>query len=126
MLETMRQRIVDKQVTFEQMAREQSQDSGSAAQGGDLGWSNPGAFVPEFEEVVTQLAPGEISRPTLSRYGVHLIQLLGRREAALSERQQRDLVRGQVRERKAEEAYADWLRELRGRAYVEFREPPGG
>jgi peptidyl-prolyl cis-trans isomerase SurA len=105
------------------LARESSQD-GSAAQGGDLGWANPGQFVPEFEEAMNALAPGAISQPLVSRFGVHLIQVMERREVPLTEREQRELARNAVQERKAEEAVAQWLQDVRGRAYVEMREPP--
>jgi peptidyl-prolyl cis-trans isomerase SurA len=108
---------------FVALARDNSQD-GSAAQGGDLGWTSPGMFVPEFEEVMNRLAPGQISDPLVSRFGVHLIQLLERRRAALSPREQREAVRAMLREKKLEEAYTTWTQDLRGRAYVEFREPP--
>ena len=99
-------------------------DDGSAANGGDLGWTNPGAFVPEFEQVMNSLAPGQISQPLVSRFGVHLIQVMERREAQLSTREQRELARAALREKKQEDAYVIWAQEIRGRAYVEFREPP--
>jgi peptidyl-prolyl cis-trans isomerase SurA len=82
-------------------------------------------FVPEFEETLNSLAPGQIAEPIVSRFGVHLIQLLERRQARLSEREQRDLAHSLVREKKLEEAYVQWAQDVRGRAYVEFREPPG-
>ena len=97
---------------------------GSAREGGDLGWVSPGQFVPEFEEAVNRLAPGQISQPVVSRFGVHLIQLQERRENTLGPREQRDIVRGLVREKKLEEAYLTWAQDVRGRAYVEYREPP--
>ena len=75
-------------------------------------------------EVLASLQPGEISEPLVSRFGVHLIQLLERRVATLSPRDQREVVRNMVRERKLDEAYAQWAQEVRGRAYVEYREPP--
>jgi peptidyl-prolyl cis-trans isomerase SurA len=103
------------------LAREHSQD-GSAKQGGDLGWANPGRYVPEFEQALSTLRPGEISEPLVSRFGVHLIQLVDRREAKLNQREQRDMMRDAVREKKLEEAYATWAQELRGRAYVEYRQ----
>jgi peptidyl-prolyl cis-trans isomerase SurA len=108
---------------FAQLAREFSQDS-SAANGGDLGWSSPGLFVPEFEEAIDALRPGEISDPIVTRFGVHLVQLLERRQATLTQREQRELARNLLREKKLDEAYAQWAQEVRGRAYVEFREPP--
>jgi peptidyl-prolyl cis-trans isomerase SurA len=122
-LATARERIASGQATFDAVAREISQD-GSAAAGGDLGWARPGQFVPEFEQVMNALAAGEVSRPVASRFGVHLIQVTERRQAPLSVREQREWVRNVVRERKAEQAYADWVRDLRAQAYVELREPP--
>lgn len=122
-LEDYRRRITSGQASFESLAREYSQD-GSARGGGDLGWSSPGQFVPEFERVLDALQPGEISEPVVSRFGVHLIELVERRQAALTPREQRDMVRNIVRERKLESDYETWLKELRGRAYVEYREPP--
>ena len=109
--------------TFEQLARENSEDS-SAAAGGDLAWASPGTFVPEFEETMTKLAPGGLSEPLVSRFGVHLIQVLERREIALDVKQQREQARNVLREQRFETAYLDWVRDLRGRAYVEMREPP--
>lgn len=117
-----RKSILAGQADFETLARAHSQD-GSAAQGGDLGWANPGMFVPEFEEVMNRLAPSQISDPLVSRFGVHLIQLMERRKMALSPREQRETVRAKLREKKLDEAYATWARDLRGRAYVELREP---
>ncbi len=81
-------------------------------------------FVPEFEDAMASLAPGQIADPVVSRFGVHLIQLLERRQATLSQREKRDLARNVVREKKLDEAYVQWAQEVRGRAYVEFREPP--
>lgn len=122
-LATIRQAIVSGQTDFARAARENSQD-GSASQGGDLGWSNPGAYVPEFEEVMNRLKEGEISQPTQSRFGVHLIQLLDRRRVDLNPREVREVVRNQLRETRLEEAYTSWAREVRERAYVELRDPP--
>ncbi len=118
-----RRRILAGQADFAELAREYSKD-GSAKQGGDLGWATPGRYVPEFEQALNALKPGEISEPLVSRFGVHLIQLLERREVKLGQREQRDMVRDIVREKKLDEAYANWARELRGRAYVEYREAP--
>jgi peptidyl-prolyl cis-trans isomerase SurA len=81
-------------------------------------------FVPEFEDVLNGLRPGEIAPPLVSRFGVHLIQLLERRQATLTEREQREIARNLVREKKLDEAYINWAREVRGRAYVELRDPP--
>lgn len=118
-----RRRVLMGQADFAELAREHSQD-GSAKQGGDLGWAGPGRYVPEFEEAMNALNPGDISEPLVSRFGVHLIQLLERREAKLTQREQRDMVRDVVREKKIDEALNTWLQELRGRAYVEYREAP--
>jgi len=109
--------------SFEDIARQYSED-GSAAAGGDLGWSNPGQMVPEFETAMNALAPGGLSEPVVSRFGVHLIQVLERRTVTLETRQLREQARNQLREQKFEQAYLDWARELRSRAYVELREPP--
>ena len=118
-----RKRILAGTADFAQLARENSQDA-SARNGGDLGWANPGLFVPEFEDVLSDLQPGQISEPLVSRFGVHLIQLMERRQATLSQREQREIARNLVREKKLDEAYSSWAQEVRGRAYVEFREPP--
>ena len=108
---------------FADLARQFSQD-GSAAAGGDLGWASPGQFVPEFEESLASLRPGQISNPLTSRFGVHLIQVMERREVPLSIREQREMVRTQLRVKKIEELYSAWVEELRGRAFVELRDPP--
>jgi peptidyl-prolyl cis-trans isomerase SurA len=122
-LNEFKKRILAGQADFAALARDNSQDS-SAAQGGDLGWANPGMFVPEFEEVMNRLTPGQISDPLVSRFGVHLIQLTERRNATLSPREQRETVRAMLREKKLDQTYATWAQDLRGRAYVEMREPP--
>ena len=108
---------------FAALARENS-DDGSAKEGGDLGWASPGMFVPEFEKVMNSLAPNQVSDPLVSRYGVHIIQVLERRETQLSVRDQREIARNVLREKKQNEAYVLWAQEVRGRAYVEYREPP--
>ena len=109
--------------TFEQLARENSED-GSASRGGDLGWASPGMFVPEFEDTMKALSINGISDPLVSRFGVHLIQVLERRETMLEPKQQREQARNQLRELKFDEAYSDWIRDLRARAYIELRDPP--
>ncbi len=108
---------------FEDLAREHSVD-GSAPAGGDLGWAGSGQFVPEFEETMNALAAGGLSAPVVSRFGVHLIQVVERRTVALDTKQLREQARTALRERKFETAYAEWVREVRDRAYVEFREAP--
>lgn len=119
-----KKRLEAGQADFATLARESSQD-GSAAQGGDLGWAAPGMFVPEFEEVMGTLAPGQISEPLVSRFGVHLITVMERRTVGLSQREMRDSVRAILREKKQEDAFLSWVQELRSRAYVEMRQPPG-
>jgi peptidyl-prolyl cis-trans isomerase SurA len=122
-LARMRADILAGRATFEELARKHSQD-GSARAGGDLGWSSPGRFVPEFEEAMARLAPGELSAPVVSRFGVHLIQVEDRRQVEISPREQREQVRAWLHERKAQEALARWGEEVRSRAYVEYRDPP--
>ena len=122
-LNRIREDVVSGKADFAAVAREISQD-GSAQQGGDLGWANPGMFVPEFEQVMNQLRPGQVAEPLLSRFGVHLIEVTDRRNAPMSDQDQRTMARNALREKKLEEAYAAWVEELRGRAYVEMREPP--
>ena len=108
---------------FEDIARERSED-GTASSGGDLGWASPGQFVPEFEQAMNPLPPGGLSEPVVSRFGVHLIQVVERRETALDNKQLRDQARAALREQKFEEAYGEWIKEMRSRAYVERREAP--
>ena len=109
------------QADFAALARQHSQD-GSAAQGGDLGWTSPGMFVPEFEQFMNRLAPGQVGEPLVSRFGVHLIEVLERRRVETSQREQREAVRGLLREKKLDEAYLLWAQDQRSRAYVELRE----
>jgi len=118
-----KKRIDAGQADFAALAREHSQD-GSAKEGGDLGWVNPGVFVPEFEKAMNALGPNQVSEPLVSRFGVHLVQVLERREAPISVREQREMVRAQLREKKQNEALVRWAEDIRGRAYVEFREAP--
>ena len=122
-LADIKRRIESGQATFEQLARQYSQDDG-AASGGDLGWVPPGQFVPQLERVVGNLDAGQISDPVVTPAGVQLVQVEGRREQVLTSAQQRQLARNVLREKKAEEAFDTWSKEVRGRAYVEYREPP--
>lgn len=122
-LNELRQSIVAGKADFAALARQISQD-GSAAQGGDLGWANPGMFVPEFEQVMNRLRPGQVGEPLVSRFGVHLIEVTDRRNAPLSDQDQRAVARNALREKKLEEAYTTWVEDVRSRAYVEMREPP--
>ena len=118
-----KRQIESKAKTFEELAKEHSED-GSAAQGGELGWTAPGNFVPEFEDTMNKLTPGALSAPLVSRFGVHLIQVLERRDVALETKQLREQARSVLREQKFEEAYLEWAKDLRARAYIEMREPP--
>lgn len=115
--------IVGGKADFATLAREHSQD-GSAKAGGDLGWANAGMYVPEFERAMNALALNEVSQPVASRFGVHLIQVVERRQIAMGPKEKRDAARPQVRENMLERAYAEWARDLRAKAYVEYREPP--
>ncbi|MDP1685611.1 peptidylprolyl isomerase, partial [Hydrogenophaga sp.] len=118
-----RQQLLAGQATFEALAREHSQD-GSAQDGGNLGWAQTGQFVPEFEAAMSRLRPGEVSPPVVSRFGVHLIRVEERRQSTLTARDQREMVRGLVREKKITEALRTWVQDVRGRAYVEYRDAP--
>jgi peptidyl-prolyl cis-trans isomerase SurA len=122
-LAQLKQKITSGQTTFAAAARELSQD-GSAMSGGDLGWASPGQFVPEFEQVMNRLRPNQMSDPLVSRFGVHLIEVTDRREVPVSERDQREMARGQLREKKLEESYSTWQEGVRGRAFVEMRDAP--
>ena len=117
-----RQQIAEGTARFDDLARQHSQD-GSAPQGGDLGWASPGMFVPEFEQTMNRLRPGQVAEPLVSRFGVHLIEVTDRRDAPMSDAEQRTLARNVLREKKLDEAYVTWAEDVRGRAYVEMREP---
>jgi len=119
----LKRQIETGQRRFEDVAREVSEDS-SAPTGGDLGWASPGGFVPEFEEAMNRLGPGAVSPPVVSRFGVHLIQVIERREVEQSAKEVRDQARAALREQKFGEAYQEWAKDLRARAYIEMREPP--
>ncbi|MBE2258431.1 MAG: peptidylprolyl isomerase [Candidatus Accumulibacter sp.] len=118
-LESLRERIKHGE-SFAELARLYSQD-GSASKGGDLGWIYPGDTVPEFEQAMNRLAPGELSGPVQSPFGFHLIEVLDRRVQDVSSDRQRAAARQTLRDRKRDEAYQDWLRQARDRAYVELR-----
>ncbi len=118
-LQIVRERIQNG-ADFAEQARLYSQD-GSAAKGGELGWMNPGDTVPEFEQPMNALKPGELSEVVQSPFGMHLIQVMERRERDVSVERQRGAARQALRERKLDEAYQDWLRQLRDRTYVENR-----
>lgn len=116
----LKQRLDNKAASFEELAKTFSNDL-SASKGGDVGWVFPGDTAPEFEQAMNKLAINEISQPIESPYGMHLIQVLERKTDDVSKDRKRLAARQAVRERKADEALQDWLRQLRDRAYVEFR-----
>jgi peptidyl-prolyl cis-trans isomerase SurA len=111
---------LDNGENFEAMARQYSED-GSASNGGELNWVNPGDTVPQFEKAMNELKVGEISEPVRSPFGWHIIQVLERRKQDMSKEAARLKARQEIRARKADEAYQDWIRELRDRAYVELK-----
>ncbi|WP_374499231.1 peptidylprolyl isomerase [Zoogloea sp.] len=116
----LRERVVQGGASFADLARIHSADL-SAAKGGDLGWIYPGDTVPEFEQTMDALKPGELSQPVQSPFGWHLILVEDRRVQDVSDERKRGAARNALRERKSDEAYQDWLRQLRDRAYVEYR-----
>jgi peptidyl-prolyl cis-trans isomerase SurA len=118
-LESLRERIVNG-TDFAELARLNS-DDGSASRGGDLGWIYPGDTVPDFERAVKELKPMQISQPVRTQFGWHLIQVLERRTADASAERKRLEARKALRDRKSDEAYQEWLRQLRDRAWVEYR-----
>ena len=116
----LRERILTGGADFAALARVHSDDN-SAARGGELDWIYPGDTVPDFERAMQELKPGEISQPVKTPFGYHLIQVLERRSADMSPERRRLQARQALRERKSEEAYQEWLRQLRDQAYVELR-----
>lgn len=119
-LADLRERMVIGKQDFADLARQHSED-GSASRGGTLDWVFPGDTVPEFERAMNELKPGEISQSVKSTFGWHLIEVLERRKAGLTPERKRLQARQVLRERKADEAFQEWLRQLRDRAYVEIR-----
>jgi peptidyl-prolyl cis-trans isomerase SurA len=119
----MRQQIASGAKTFEELARQYSED-GSAQAGGDLGWASPGSFVPEFEEAMDKLPIAGLSGPVRSRFGVHLIQVLDRRDTTVEPKQLRDQATNALKEQKFDPAYAEWVADLRAKAFIEYRDAP--
>jgi len=105
---------------FAELARVHSEDT-SAQKGGDLGWLSPGDTVPEFERTLNGLRDGEVSAPIQTQFGWHLVQVQERRNEAMSDDRRRATARQTLRQRKSEEAFQDWLRQQRDRAFVEMR-----
>lgn len=118
----LRQQIVDKTATFEDLARQHSQEPNSAAKGGDLGWLEPGDAGPEFDQALATLQPGEVSSVIESPFGYHILRVTERKSEDQSKQRERNMARQVLRERKMQEALEDWMRQVRDRAYVEFRE----
>jgi peptidyl-prolyl cis-trans isomerase SurA len=112
---------VENGADFAELARLHSDDL-SASKGGELGWLNPGDTVPEFERAMDGLKPGDVSSPVQSPFGWHLIQVEERRDQDVTEARKRLEARRAIRERKSEEAFEDWVRQARDRAYVEYRQ----
>jgi peptidyl-prolyl cis-trans isomerase SurA len=112
-----RDQVRAKAADFGELAKKHSED-GSAANGGILGWMSPGQLVPEFEFAMNRLQIGEVSNPVKTEFGWHLIQVLERRDAQLTVEKQREFARAAIRERKFEQLYQDWLRQLRDTATV--------
>ncbi|MEP7156834.1 MAG: peptidylprolyl isomerase [Betaproteobacteria bacterium] len=118
-LARLRERIIGG-ADFAELAKVHSDDP-SNAKGGDLGWISPGDTVPEFERAMNQLRDNEISAPVQSQFGWHLVQVVERRTEGVTEDRKRAAARNTIRARKADEAYQDWLRQTRDRAFVEYR-----
>ena len=118
-LQGFRDQVRLKTADFGELAKKHSED-GSAPNGGNLGWMGPGDLVPEFEQTMNRLQIGEVSNPVKTEFGWHLIQVLERRETELTVEKQRQFARAAIRERKFEQAYQDWLRELRDGATVKI------
>ena len=116
----LRDRMVSGGADFAELARANS-DDGTAARGGELDWVYPGDTVPEFERAYEDLPVGEVSQPVRTPFGYHLIQVLERRSSDLSPERRRLQARQAIRDRKADEAYTEWLRQLRDATYVELR-----
>ncbi len=112
---------LDNGANFADLARLQSED-GSASKGGDLGWLSPGDTVPEFERAMDALSLKTVSEPIRTQFGWHLIEVLERRKQDVTQEKQKFNARLEIRERKADEAYQEFVRQLRDRAYVEYKQ----
>ena len=118
-LQGYRDQVRAKTADFTELAKKYSED-GSASNGGELGWMSPGDLVPEFEQAMNRLQIGEVSNPVKSEFGWHLIQVLERREGQLTVEKQRQFARAAIREKKFDQAYQEWMRELRDNATVKI------
>ncbi|WP_460836167.1 peptidylprolyl isomerase [Massilia agri] len=117
-----KEKIANNAGTFEELARQYSQDNITAVKGGDLGWLAPGDAGPEFDQAFASLKPGEVSDVIESPFGYHLIRVAERKSEDVKQQKERNVARQVLRERKIQEAMEDWIRQVRDRAYVEFRE----
>ena len=106
---------------FAKLASEFSEDPGSAVQGGDLGWQPPGTFDPAFQEVLDGLEPGEISDPFETQFGIHLAQLIDRRETDFTDRVKKNRAYQAIQRRKAEEQFPIWLQKQRDETFIDIR-----
>ncbi|MCX7058348.1 MAG: peptidylprolyl isomerase, partial [Proteobacteria bacterium] len=120
-LQTIRDRIAKGTDDFAAIAKAISEDPGSGAEGGDLGWTTPGTFVPEFEATLQKLTENEISQPFRTQYGWHVAQALGRRSQDMSTDERRRRAFEQIRSSKLDEETELWLRRMRDEAYVDYR-----
>lgn len=120
MLNTFKQQIIDGEKTFEELAKEHSEDPGSALRGGELGFTDPNVYVPVFRDTLATLQPGEFSKPVRSQHGWHLIQLIDRRMDDATERRKEDKAYQLIFNRKFSEETDSWLREMRDAAYIEI------
>ena len=107
---------------FATLAREFSDDPGSGASGGDLGWVNPGDMVPAFDKTMAATQPGQLSAPFESRFGWHVLQVLDRKQTDIGAEKQRDQVRQMLYSRRFEEELPIWLRKIRSEAYVDIKD----
>lgn len=108
-------------VAFDELAKQHSDDAGSGSLGGDLGWAQAGQMVPEFEEVMFNTQPGEISAPFESRFGWHILKVEDRRQQDMGEEMKTNQARATIRQRKFNEELQNWLREIRSQAYIEIK-----
>ena len=125
-LSTFRDQVRAKTADFPTLAKKHSEDKQSAPNGGYLGWVSPGQLPPEFDVTIAKMQPGSVSDPVRTDYGWHLIQLLDRKQSELSPSQQKDYAKATLRQSKMEQAYLDWVQEIRGGATVEYRPPYDG
>lgn len=113
---------IDNGEDFATLAKEYSDDPGSAANGGDLGWVNPGDMVPAFDRVMSEIKPGVVSKPFKSKFGWHILQVEDRKETDLGEQVQRNQIHQMLQARQFEEELPIWLRKIRAEAYVDIKE----